>query len=82
MKLIGLYFDNYGNLKLDTEIRHAYEKRTHCLFLSIMNNIEQYHSFILNITIKNPEYIQVCTSPYQFMIKICLLIYIFLFLFK
>ncbi|KAM0735134.1 Neprilysin-4 [Formica fusca] len=55
---IGLYFDNYGNLKLDTEIRHAYERRTHCVFLSIMNNIEQYHSFILNITIKNPEYIQ------------------------
>ncbi|GAB1867056.1 Endothelin-converting enzyme 1-like [Camponotus japonicus] len=51
---IGSYLEKNGNLKLNTGIRQAYEKRSHC----ILRSLEHYHNIMLNKTDKNSEYIQ------------------------
>ncbi|XP_019883161.2 membrane metallo-endopeptidase-like 1 [Camponotus floridanus] len=55
---IGSYLDEYGNLKLNTGIRQAYERRSQC----ILRSLEHYHNIMLNKTNKNPEYIQMYTN--------------------
>ncbi|XP_050448310.1 membrane metallo-endopeptidase-like 1 isoform X2 [Cataglyphis hispanica] len=55
---MGLYFDDYGNVKYDIGVVQALERKSECLLKSIMNNIKQYRSVTPNVTTKNLEYIQ------------------------